>query len=489
MSEIDFKEVITLQNAGVVVLQAIRNNNNNNDILDFKWVYMNPAAEKINNITLKELSNTTFLQIVPDSHSRFENLKKLVEQDGFLTEEIFSPSLKKWLFISARKYGDGCIANIEDITDKKLIEEQNKNNEKLFATLFDSSGVAIALVDRNEKVVRANKTACEMFGYEKHEVIGIKLQQVYPPEQEDNGFQQYVDLINRKIKSYQIEKQYIRKDGSLFWACLTVSLFEEAGDEAFAIGVIEDIDKRKKAENALNILVKELTDLNTYKDKVLTIIAHDLKSPVSSSVNFFEYLFDVFEDLPKEELKELLKKFQKNILNISGLLDGLMIWVQNQLNKVVLKRTSIEIEKELQVVIEACRQQAEEKNITIVSSFNGPSTAIADLNMFSAINRNLLTNAIKFSPENAEINIQTAFKDNNALISYIDQGSGMTPETIKNIQEGNYISATFGTKGEKGSGLGLSLCKDFIEKNNGSFFITSEPNAGSNFSYTLPLSL
>ncbi|MCW3110463.1 MAG: sensor signal transduction histidine kinase, partial [Segetibacter sp.] len=94
---------------------------------------------------------------------------------------------------------------------------------------------------------------------------------------------------------------------------------------------------------------------------------------------------------------------------------------------------------------------------------------------------------IKFSKENSDIIIQTERKENNILISFIDRGLGMADETVKNIREGNFLTSSFGTKGEKGAGLGLSLCKDFIEKNNGSFHINSVVNVGSNFSYTLPL--
>lgn len=485
MNEIDFKEALISQNAGLIIFQAIRDDLNS--IVDLQWVYMNPAAEKIHNTTLEKLGRTTFLQRVPDAFVRFEKVKYLIENGGAFYEEVFNPSLNKWLLISIQKFKDGCIANIEDITERKLAEEQHKTNEKLFSTLFESSGVGIALIDKDGKVVRTNSKVCKMFGYEKQEAIGVQLQQIYPPNHPESGYQMFVDLITGKIKSYEIENQYIRKDGSIFWAHITVSLFEENNEYPLAIAVIQDIEPRKKAENAINIMVRELTELNDYKDKVLTIIAHDLKNPVSSSVDFFEYLFDTFDTLPKEELKELLKKFQKNMLNISDLLSGLLVWVQNQLNKVVINKAPIQIEKELESAINACLLQAQEKHIKIKTNFNTPATVVADANMISAINRNLLTNAIKFSNENAEILIQTERKERDLIISFIDHGQGMADEMVKKIQEGNFVASSFGTRGEKGAGLGLGLCKDFIKKNNGSFYIKSVVNAGSNFSYTLPL--
>ncbi|MCW3110123.1 MAG: senX3 1 [Segetibacter sp.] len=441
MNEIDFKEATNAQNAGLEIFQAIRDNLN--FIVDLEWIYINPAAEKIHGITIDNLGGTTFLQRIPDAETGFKKIKDLIENGGTLNEEVFSPALNKWLLISMQKFKDGCIANIEDITEKKLIEEQHKTNEKLFATLFENSGVGIGLIDKNGRVVRANSKVCEMFGYENQEAIGVQLQQIYPPDHHEGGYQLFVDLINGKIKFYEIENQYIRKDGSIFWAYVTVSLFEENNEYPLAIAVIQDIEARKKAENAINVLIRELTELNEYKAKVLTIIAHDLKSPVSSSVDFFAYLFDNFDTLPKEELKELLKKFQKNMLNISDLLNGLLVWVQNQLNKVVINKTPIQIEKELESVIAACLLQAQEKHIEIKTKFDSTATVMADANMVSAINRNLLTNAIKFSKENSDIIIQTERKENNILISFIDHGLGMADETVKNIREGNFLTSSF----------------------------------------------
>ncbi len=167
-------------------------------------------------------------------------------------------------------------------------------------------------------------------------------------------------------------------------------------------------------------------------------------------------------------------------------MDGLLLWVQNQLNRVAINKINIAVEDELNLTISSCQAQADEKHITIRSAYNGPKTAFADAHMFKAINRNLLINAIKFSAEHSEIVVQTHQEENDIVISFIDHGTGMNAETISNIETGIFSKPSFGTKGEKGVGLGLSLCKDFIEKNNGKLHINSKVNAGSNFSYSLP---
>jgi two-component system sensor histidine kinase/response regulator len=367
-------------------------------------------------------------------------------------------------------------------------EEEIRSNERLFSTLFNNSGVGIVLMDSKGKIIKANSKICKMFGYREDEAVGLDRQEVYPSDKSENGWDLYNQLIRKEISSYEIEKQYKRKDGSIFWGLLTMSLLENNEDNTVAIAVIQDIDLRKQAERSILKLNKELTELNDYKDKVISIIAHDLKSPFSSCKQLLENILETFEGLSKTELEQYFQLLFARFLTINQLLEELVLWARTQLNKMPFNPQPLTVGKELKKVITSFQQTADEKEITIRLRYGSEMIVIADLNMFQAIVRNLLSNAIKFSQPKSEISIDTQYSDNELFISVNDSGVGMTEETIKNIIVGRNNTAAFGTNGEKGLGLGLALAKEFVEKNSGKLVIRSNRHTGTHISFSLPVS-
>lgn len=484
MPSIDLSKALDCLDSVVSILEPVRDERG--AISDFKYLYSNSAIETIHSVSSGQVQQKTFLKVCRVSRDLFTRIINVLERNEPFSEDIFSIERGQWLRISFKKYNDNLFLQEQDITQEKQSEEELRTNEKLFSTLFNNSGVGIVLMNYEGKVIKANAKMCEMFGFEKDEAIGLDRGEVYPPNRTENGWELYIKLINKEINFYEIEKQYKRKDGSIFWALLTVSLFDNNEQNPLAIAVIQDIDLRKQAEESVAKLNKDLIELNDYKDKVVSVIAHDLSSPFSTCKGLLDNIIELPDTTPRETVLFLVQLLHKKFTQINELLAELVLWTRNQLNKMSFQPKEIDVEKELQKVVSICTEQANEKQIHIVFNSTKQLTAIADTNMFDAIARNLLNNAIKFSPEGAEVLIKAENLGGETLISITDFGAGITEEIIKNIETGRNQCVSYGTKGEKGLGLGLSLSKEFIEKNGGKLKIETKVNSGTTVSFTLP---
>jgi signal transduction histidine kinase len=229
---------------------------------------------------------------------------------------------------------------------------------------------------------------------------------------------------------------------------------------------------------------KELSELNEQKSKLFSIIAHDLRSPLG---NVNQILALAAEGkLSKAELDELLEKLSKNASYTSELLDNLLSWASSQLKGAKIKREIFELNYIVQHKILLYHQQAKQKGVTVSNMIQEPVMVFADKNMIEVVLRNLISNAIKFCKKGDRI-IITAVKENNQVkVCVADSGVGMNEEDFTTVFE-NINFTKPGTANEKGTGLGLPLCKDFVEKNNGNIRIESEPGKGTNVLFTLPL--
>lgn len=256
------------------------------------------------------------------------------------------------------------------------------------------------------------------------------------------------------------------------------------------ISVIQ-IRKSRKAKIEDNLLISkqaeelqykadELQHLNEVKDKMFSILSHDLKNPL---VSFQQTLFLLEEDmLEKEELPYIIQTLKEKFGNLNLLLENLLNWSKARIRE----HRDIDFQKiALQPLVirsvDLLKQQAELKNITLKEDVRMDHQILADMNQMDMIIRNLLTNAIKFSPEGSSIEVRSRIESDNLLLEVIDQGTGMDQTDIERILRGEVGVTKAGTKGEQGSGIGLSLVKEFIEANKGKLEILSEKGKGSCF--------
>jgi len=232
---------------------------------------------------------------------------------------------------------------------------------------------------------------------------------------------------------------------------------------------------------------KELRKLNDTKDKFFSIIAHDLRNPMNIILNFSELLKQSLDSLDMHKVKMFVGEINTSSGRMYNLLESLLDWARTQTNKVEVFIQDVSLNESIQEVVHLVTTSAEEKNITIQNDSAIDIVVPADENMIKTVFRNILTNAIKFTPNNGEIKINKTFNDKSASIKISDSGIGMSSQQIDNLFKIDKNDSRPGTNNEKGSGLGLIICKEFIEQNRGTITVTSAENNGTTFTIELPL--
>jgi len=228
----------------------------------------------------------------------------------------------------------------------------------------------------------------------------------------------------------------------------------------------------------------QLTELNTLKNKLFSIIAHDLKNPLYALRNLFRNIQRY--DLPGNEIKMLMPDMVNELSYTTGLMENLLQWAKSQMYAEAVNPQLLDISKITQEVMQLLRLQAEAKKIYIRSKLERPVIVFADRDMINLVLRNLLSNAIKFTPEEGTIFIEAREMRSHIEIYVQDTGMGISEEVIQKLMMEDIYYTTKGTDGEAGTGLGLMLCKEFLSKNGGRMHVQSEPGKGSIFSFTLP---
>lgn len=229
---------------------------------------------------------------------------------------------------------------------------------------------------------------------------------------------------------------------------------------------------------------RELNLLNLNKEKLFAIIAHDIRSPIASTGNALQMLKqDIFTP---EEFAELSSKLADQVNNVQENIDTILLWSQSQLNGIDVKPRTIDLLPIISRVLAGAEIAMAAKSIKADLTGIIHTTATVDPNHLQLILRNLLSNAIKFSYEGSSIKIHAVREENTTQITVQDFGTGIAPENLKLIFADHSFYSSQGTRKEKGTGLGLKLCKEFAEKNHGKIWVESLPGSGSSFTLSLP---
>ncbi len=233
---------------------------------------------------------------------------------------------------------------------------------------------------------------------------------------------------------------------------------------------------------------EELKNLNATKDKLFSIIGHDLKGPLSNILGFSQLLSKP-GDYSADKSLAFTEAIYKSALSINALLDNLLQWARLQQFRVVVKPEPFSPFEIFEKVSEFFKTTAELKKIRIENKIDPSLKIRADVEMVTTVARNLVSNAIKFTPEGGEVRFEAGIENSECTIWVIDNGVGMDPDVTANLFIQGQNKSSAGTSGEKGTGLGLLICKEFIEKNNGKIGLASIPGTGSSFFISLPMAI
>jgi signal transduction histidine kinase len=240
------------------------------------------------------------------------------------------------------------------------------------------------------------------------------------------------------------------------------------------------------ANQQLQASEENLKQLNATKDKFFSIISHDLKNPFTSLLSISELMATDYKNLDEDEKEHGIKGVHDSATRIYNLLENLLTWARSQTGKITYNPACFDIKEVVDDNMMLHKEQAAKKHLSLEYSGTASILAHGDAAMISTVIRNLLSNAIKFTPDGRTIRIMVEEIEGKWKISIKDQGVGISKENQGKIFQIEKKYKTEGTSGEKGTGLGLLICKEFVEKNGGTLVVESKEGEGSTFSFTVP---
>ena len=404
------------------------------------------------------------------------------------------------------------LMDIEDKTREKLLSELQKllqENNSLKA-LKEKRASELMLANkelafqnrekekRADELVLANKELA--FQYEEKEkrageLIIANKELALQNEQKEKRAAELI--IANKALAYQNREKEKRAD-ELVMANKELAFQNQEKEKRAAELIIANKDlayqNKLKEKRAIDLVItnkelQQLIQLNKDKDKFFSIITHDLKSPFNSIIGYSEYLIEQISEKNYEKIGEFANIILQSSNRAMDLLMNLMVWAQSQSGKMDFKPKHFNIITLVDEVTLLLNDIAEQKSILIASNLPPVIQVNADKEMISTVLRNLISNAIKFTHPKGKITISAVDKKNELTISVSDTGVGISKEGIDNLFKINEKYSTPGTQNEEGTGLGLILCKEFIEKNNGKIWVESKVGIGTTFYFSLPLSI
>ena len=366
----------------------------------------------------------------------------------------------------------------EDYTARKKAEEALKQSEEKFRTLFDIIPTLLDAFDEKGKCIYWNKECEKVFGWTIDEINSVDnpLSLFYPdPEIQ----RQVLASVTNDAKKVFKEWHPKTKSGielTVLWANVKLN-------DGTIINIGHDITTLKKTE-------KELKESNATKDKFFSIIAHDLRSPFNATLGFSKILLKKHHEYDVKKREGIINSIYKSAESAYILLEDLLTWARSQSNKIIYKPEKLHLKIVLFEVVSGLQALADKKNIIINDTVNDNDLLFADKNMITTILRNLISNSIKFTNNGGNIHVSTKKHHYSKLleISVIDSGVGIPKDKIEDLFRIDKNTSTPGTEDEKGTGLGLILCKEFVEKHGGSILAKSEIGEGSMFTFTIPAS-
>lgn len=452
-------------------------------------VDVNPSVQKITGFSSDFVKGKNILEFIHPNSLDFAKSKLNTGFSGSLEIEIVCADKSSLnLEIEAKNViiegEDYRVVAFRDITERKKIEKDNL----ALSTAVKQSPTSIIITDTQGIIEYTNPKFTEITGYTYDEVIGKNPNILKTGHTVSEDYKKLWETITNG-NTWRGEFLNKRKNGDHYWELASISpIIDENETIIKYIAVKEDITERKKTEDALIHSEKELMQANATKNMFFSIIAHDLKGPVGNFIQLLDLLKENFNEISDEEKLDYINM----LLGLSGktnkLLDDLLLWARIQMNTLEFDINKVNLKALVNFSMSFVEEKAIEKNIKIISDIDNISVKINESSVNTVI-RNLLSNSIKFSHKNSKVYIKSEISEstNSIEISVKDNGVGIPKESIDNLFKIETTFSTYGTNKEKGTGLGLIICKELIEKNNGIIRVESEEKVGSTFYITLPI--
>jgi len=394
--------------------------------------------------------------------------------------------------IESPKLNDLSLAILQNCNDGLVIV--NKNRIPVFI-----NSAARKILNLSDESFR-DDTLCKIIAPEKNfEEFKSGMMEIISSTKQNNIEKIETYLKNNLGHNFPAELSFVRieQDNEPFIGVFIKDITEKVSSNEEIHKLIEEtlITKEFIEENAGELLIlnakledseSKLLELNASKDKFFSIIAHDLRNPIQAFLAYLKMLGEDFENLSDDELHEAIKELNRSAKLLYRLLENLLQWSRLQRGDLTFNPINFDLSFIINQNIELVNLKAREKKIKLTHTLSDDLSTYADVNMVDTVLRNLISNALKFTPSGGEINISAEKIGDDIILTVSDSGVGMSQEVLNNLFSISHKHTSLGTHNEKGSGLGLILCKDMIAQNDGSITVESEIGKGSRFIVTLP---
>ncbi|MFA5239406.1 MAG: ATP-binding protein [Phycisphaerae bacterium] len=404
------------------------------------------------------------------------------EVEGRLTLNIDDKQVIRWLLVSGVPVTiDGrphAVFAVNDITKSKTAERERQLAEDKYRTIFENSAVSITLVDEQEQLVSWNKFTESLLGMDKEDLYLKPIKSLYP-----EGQWQKIRSLNLRQNGAQrhLESEIIKKDGSLIAVDVSISVLKNPeGKVIGSIGVVADITERKKAE-------KELRETMEAKSQFISTVSHELRTPLASMKEAISIVLDEMAGKINKDQKRFLDIAQRNITRLARLINEVLDFQKLSANKMKLILEPNDISETVKDACHTMKLFAEKKKVKLsVKLDDDLPKAKFDNDAIMQVMTNLISNSIKFTPENGEVAVSARHKAEDLVISVSDTGVGVSKEFLTKIFDPFYQIHQPGQE-SKGTGLGLSIVNKIVIAHGGRIEVESELGQGTTFSVFLPL--
>ncbi len=361
-----------------------------------------------------------------------------------------------------------------------------RDSEKKYQTLIDLSLDGIYIENERGEILDCNTRGHEMFGYSKGEMLQLSIHDLVPLE-----FRTLIpDIIPDEMATGEayVERENMKKDGTIFPTEINTRFVTLNGEKRL-IAYVKDNTSQKAVEKALRKSEVRLRELNAVKDKLLSIIAHDLKNQFNTILGYSEMIRDDADLFDKQTLIQYAADVNSAARNTFNLLENLLRWAMMQKKVATFKPVQFNLNELVMLVLGTIRETASIKSIRLVNHVSANQLIYADRDMMRIVLRNLISNAIKFTPRDGQVEVFAWVRedDQHTIIEIKDNGQGMSSEKIAGLFNFGESQTSLDIEREAGTGLGLVLCKDFVERHSGKIWVESELGKGSTFILQIPI--
>jgi PAS domain S-box-containing protein len=461
----------------------------NEVFIDFHSPFHESLYTPASNFAGKKISDILPPDVALITSSKLKEVFRTGEPEIYNYQLVINDKLRDYESRLVKCGNSEALSIVRDITDTKNAEAKLLASEAKFRELFETNTDGITIFNNNADgppslILDMNENAAKMVGYTKEELLLINPNNIEKNITKEKMDKRRNDLLSKGFSDF--ETIILHKDGHEIDVEIKVMMIKYNNQPAL-MNIVRDITERKNSEMQLQKYAIALSKQIAEKDKFFSIIAHDLRGPFNGFLELSNLMAEESFNIPMDDMRKMAAAMKKSATNLFRLLGNLLEWSRMQRGITTYNPTPIFLNPKIGEITGLAQETALKKGIEIRYNIPAEMVVFADENMLEGILRNLTANAVKYTNAGGSIIVSAKYiAGDNVEFSIKDTGIGMSPAILDNLFNIDVNTNRKGTAGELSTGLGLIICKDFIEKHNSKLRIESEQGKGSTFKFTIP---